>query len=380
MALMNATMNGVTANFLFIAELNGYKAGPSMEDKAEYGMNCWLESKFLQLDLSIEKDRKDMYENIWLERIYGDLDKAFSLDGIDGDIKKAMYNAGVDVTLELDETHQWTVPIEIDCAASMLQVMGMLLNDYDLANATNMVEGELTDPWSIEGLTRNMVKKAATPMLYGSSKQAHELWQDEDDMPYTLEDVNTYNKALSTGYLAKANAFKNFLINNAKPTETMVVQLWNDTFEIKCNRFKHVGEVTKAYDIFDTKDNVIKRVFHTTTKAVPDLDQFRRYFPTLCVHGIDSQIMNLLAEYCMDEFGWAIDIHDAIIINPEVAHLVRAKYSEIMGTIRDNRKEILGNFFKSIGISATAQQQWEELQAMVVPLPDDFVCGPMAMK
>jgi hypothetical protein len=82
----------------------------------------------------------------------------------------------------------------------------------------------------------------------------------------------------------------------------------------------------------------------------------------------------------MDEFGWAIDIHDAIIVDPEVAHLVRAKYSEIIGVIHKNRKEILANYFKSIGITATAQKQWEDLQAMVVPLPDDFVCGPMAMK
>jgi hypothetical protein len=257
--------------------------------------------------------------------------------------------------------------------------MAMLLNDEDLANATNMIEGQLTDPWSVPGLTRDMVKKAATPMLYGSSKQAHELWQDKD-IKYTLEHVRIYNEALSSGYLAKANMFKNFLINNVKPKESMVVTLWNDTFEIRCNRFKHVGEVTKAYDIFDTKDEVIKRVFHTTTKAVPDLDQFRRYFPTLCIHGIDSQIMNLLSEFVMDNFGWAVDIHDAIIINPEVAHLVRAKYGEIMESIRANRKEILSNFFQSIGITATAQKQWEELQAMIVPLPDDFKCGPMAMK
>jgi hypothetical protein len=117
MALMNATMNGVNANFLFIAELNGYKSGPSMEDKTAYGMQCWLESKYLNLDLDVEEERKSMYENIWLERIYSDLDKAFSLDSIDGEIKKAMYNAGLEVTLELDETHQWIVPIELDAGA-----------------------------------------------------------------------------------------------------------------------------------------------------------------------------------------------------------------------------------------------------------------------
>ena len=377
---MKATLKGVEAIALFVAELNGYKAGPSMEDKYHYGIKCWMSNKLHALNLTIEKERKDLYENIWLERMYKDLDNAFSLVGIDGDIQKAMYLAGMDVELELDENYSWTVPVELDCAASMLQIMGVLLNDYDLCNATNMIEGELTDPWSVVGLTRKMVKIAATPMLYGSSKQCHELWQADEEISYDLDDVKTYNEALSTGYLAKANAFKNFLINNAQPTEVMQIHLWEDKFEVHCNRYKQVGETTKAFDIFDTNSQAIKRIFHTTTKGVADLDQFRRYFPTLCVHGIDSQIMNSLAEYCMDEFGWAIDIHDAIIVDPEVAHLVRAKYSEIIGVIHKNRKEILANYFKSIGIRGTAQKQWEDLQAMVVPLPDDFVCGPMAMK
>ena len=48
---------------------------------------------------------------------------------------------------------------------AMLQYAAMLLNDRKLAEMTNMIKGELTDPWHIEGLFRTKVKKAATPML-----------------------------------------------------------------------------------------------------------------------------------------------------------------------------------------------------------------------
>jgi hypothetical protein len=89
--------------------------------------------------------------------------------------------------------------------------------------------------------------------------------------------------------------------------------------------------------------------------------------------------MNKLVGWAMDEFGWAIDIHDALICNAEIAHLVRAKYAELMEELFINRKEILGNYFRSIGISATAQKQWEDLQKKVVPM-ESFTCGPMALK
>jgi hypothetical protein len=114
---MKATLKGVESIALFVAELNGYKAGPSMEDKYHYGIKCWMTNKLHDLDLATEKDRKDMYENIWLERLYKDLDNAFNLTGIDGDIQKAMYTSGMDVELELDDSYSWTTPVELDAGA-----------------------------------------------------------------------------------------------------------------------------------------------------------------------------------------------------------------------------------------------------------------------
>lgn len=375
-----ATLAGANAVFLFVAELNGYKSGQSMEDKIQFGINCWLTTRMLDLDLSNESDRADLYENIWLGRLYGDLDNAFGMNTIEGDIIKAMYVAdpSYQVNLQLNSAYKWTVPIELDAGASMLQVEAMLLGDAQLANATNMIEGVLTDPWSIKGLTRNHVKKACTPMLYGSSKACYELWE-QNGLKFTLDDVKTYSESLNSGYLAVANLFKEFLINNCNPKPTMDVTIWKETFRIECNRFRNVGEATVGYDIYDTDSDSIKRIYHTTTTKVPDLEQFRRYFVTLLVHNIDSQVANAIAEAVYDQYGWVIDIHDAFLINPDAAEFVRTKYAELMEEIFANRKSILANYFASIGINATAQKQWSQLQSKIVPM-DTFKCGPMALK
>lgn len=158
----------------------------------------------------------------------------------------------------------------------------MLLNDRKLAEMTNMIEGEITDPWHIEGISRAKVKKAATPMLYGSTKSAPDLWK-QNGMEYTLDEVKAYNSALSTGGLGLAGHFKEFILNNCKPSPAMKVQVWNDKFDIECNRYKLIGEKTHLYQVYDTDTNSVKKVYHTTTKKVPDLEQFRRYFQTLLV-------------------------------------------------------------------------------------------------
>ncbi len=78
--------------------------------------------------------------------------------------------------------------------------------------------------------------------------------------------------------------------------------------------------------------------------------------------------------------GFVIDIHDAFLVNPEDAHTVRSEYCRLMEEIRDNRKEILSNYFQSIGVNATAKEQWEALMAKTTPLPEDFKCFDMALK
>lgn len=373
-----ATHKGATAIFLFIAELQGFKKGKVAEKEA-HGIQCYLGHVLHELDIADEEDRKDIHENIWLERLYDDLDlyyqlvnkpvsKAIALG--DGKIAKLLSDPATD--------HYWTVPIECDAGGSIFQWIGLLLNEQRLLTMTNVIGTELSDPWEFEGIPRTQFKKAATPMLYGSSKACHELWQDKG-YKYTIEQVQAFNKELATGALGVANQFKEFIINNVKPTEKMIIKIHEEEFEIECNRFRNTGEETTQYDIYDTKDTAVKRITHTSTKKVPDLEQFRRYFVTLLIHGIDGQTADTVIGKVMDKYGWGIDIHDAWIVNPEAAEDTRLWYGQELTKVYNNRQQILADYFTSIGIGAEAQAQWSALKAMVQPV-EEFLVQAMALK
>lgn len=92
-----ATSQGATAIYLFIAELLGFKDG-SVLDKELFGLNCYNEYKLHELDLNDEDDRSELYENIWLERLYDDLE-AYHL------------------ALQNGTTHKWSTPLELDASA-----------------------------------------------------------------------------------------------------------------------------------------------------------------------------------------------------------------------------------------------------------------------
>lgn len=274
---MQATTNGANAIYLFIAELNGYKVGTA-EEKLEYGKACYVHTKLHNPDITTEAGRKDFHEGIWLQRLYKDLDNFYG-------ITSTMFLSTRRTDAILAGTHtnyKWTVPIELDAGASMLQVIGALLGSTELLTMTNVIGTTLSDPWSCEGIPRTMFKHASTPMLYGSSKACHELWQDNGHK-YTMEQVHIYNKALQAGGLAQANAFKEFIINYCKPSPTMLVDIDGCKFTIECNRYKNIGDITTKYDIYDSVDETINEVYHTHTHKEPDLDQFRRYFVTLLI-------------------------------------------------------------------------------------------------
>lgn len=81
----------------------------------------------------------------------------------------------------------------------------------------------------------------------------------------------------------------------------------------------------------------------------------------------------------MQKYGWGKDIHDAFIINPEAAKNVREWYAEELIKIFNNRKAILTNYFQSIGISKSAQGQWEKVMSMVHPV-ETLQVNLMALK
>lgn len=362
-----ATEQGLYAVHLFIAELHGFKDG-SPDDKANFGKLCYENRKLLNLNLDCESDRDDLYENIWLERLYDEIDQYSD--------NKIM--CAIDPSIE---PFAWSVPIELDASASVLGFMGALLGDKRLLTMTNCIldNDKLSDPWHINGLSRNQVKAVAMRRVYGSTMTIQQIGKDQG-ISYTLEEEHILAEELRNGALGLANDFKDFIITNVKPTESMRVRIWDDEFDISCNRFRRVGETTCKYDIFDTQTNRIRRISHTKTKAVADLERFRRYFVTLLIHNLDSQVASRVAYKVMEKYGWCIDIHDAFIVSPEAAMDVRNWYAEEVTAIYNNRNQILQDYFQSIGVGAEALTEWKALQSKVVPVQEPFVCSPMVLK
>lgn len=347
-----ATEAGVEAIYLFIAELNGYREGPNMEHKVAYGKSCYEKRKLHVLDLSKEDDRSELHENIWLERLYDELDNF------------ANYKTLVALCKEFGETlptpYKWSTPIELDAASSMLQFEGCLLNEDRLLRRTNVIGTELTDPWHIEGGVRKASKSVYTPYFYGSMQSPADLLKDAGFKP-TKDLLTPIITEMKQGAFGIAVDFKDFIIKHVKPEVNMRVKIWNDEFDIECNRWKNIGDETFVYNIYDSESDSIKCVTHTHTHKEPDLDAFCTYFVTLLVHNLDSQVADIVAGYIYDKYKFCLDIHDAYVVCPEAALDTRKKYAECLTDIRTNRKTILSEYFKSINIGPEASHAWDVL-------------------
>jgi hypothetical protein len=87
-----------------------------------------------------------------------------------------------------------------------------------------------------------------------------------------------------------------------------------------------------------------------------------------------------VANKCFDKYNWIIDIHDAFIVCPEAADDVRTWYIEFMSMVHSRREEILANFFKSIGIGAESQAEWDRVKSLIQPMQGEFKPNKMALK
>ena len=365
---IEATDTGLNSVYLFIAELVGSPIGLTPEQKADFGKQAYEKRTLPILDLDSESDCGDLHELIWLERLYDQIDEYQ-----DNKIMRA-----IDPSVK---PFAWSVPIELDASASVLNYMGALLGDKRLLTMTNSIldDGKLSDPWHIDGLARKQVKTVAMRRVYGSTMTIQQIGKDQN-VKYSVQDEHILAEELRNGALGLANDLKDFIITYVKPSEAMDVHIGDDNFTIFCNRFKRIGETTCKYDIYDTQTKRIRRIHHTKTKTVADLDQFRRYFVTLLIHNLDGQVASHVAGKVMEKYDWCIDIHDAFIVSPEAAVDVRKWYSEAINNIYNNRKSILQNYFRSIGIGAEAMQAWRELQSKVVSVDEPFQCSPMVLK
>ena len=335
--------------YRFIAELNGYKSG-TVSGKTQFGKECYANRTLPELS------DDSTHEIIWLERLY-DITMRFHMHLAEGGEPRAFH---------------WDVPIELDASASMLGYAGVLLADRRLLEMVNLLgdADALVDPWEIEGLSRAKVKAAATPKLYGSSKSAAELWTKKK-LSYTLDELQLINKELSDGALGLANKLKDFLISQCQPKAVMNIKIGDDEFTIRCNRYRNKGEATKSYDLYDSSTKTIRTIRHTSTVRVPDLEQFRRFFPTGLIHNLDSQVADHVTLKTIEKYGFCISIHDAFLVSPWAAEDVRKWYAEEMFKIYENREGILRGYFTSIGIPL-GTAEWNKVLSKVVPITEEI--------
>jgi hypothetical protein len=395
--------------YLFIAELIGSKQ-LTMAMKAIEGKRCYKARKLHDLDLvthqfkdeeamKIEKeradnDRKELHENIWLERLYDELDRY-------NDYKESFYNSQFKYRILMQKLSRarvqksidsinaqikefmdanpvtgfnWTVPIELDATASMLQIQGALLNHATFLEKTNCSGKILQDIWTVNGVPRKQFKDAATPMLYGSSQTVKALWANKKHK-FTREQLEIASRELNKGVFQVAKLFKDFIIKNVQPKEVMKVKIWGEEFTIKCNRYKHKGDYKVRYNIFDSASNKVKTIWHMHTVNVPDLQQFKRFFVTLICHNLDSRVMNHICKF----IDWILPIHDAAVVSPIDASQVRALYCSQIDAIHKDRVTILSEYFESIGIDSSSAMDWKKVKEAIVPAIG-FKCQPMAMK
>ncbi len=110
-----ATQKGLESKLMFVAQLLGFKNG-SKQDKIDQGWNQYLTETFHECDYS-DETAEEVFENIWLTRLYQDLDNAFG-NSFKLKIYKQRAKAGETLPINLPIVeYKWSVPIEIDMSA-----------------------------------------------------------------------------------------------------------------------------------------------------------------------------------------------------------------------------------------------------------------------
>ena len=98
------------------------------------------------------------------------------------------------------------------------------------------------------------------------------------------------------------------------------------------------------------------------------------------MHSLDSRACDYVSGRTYEKYGFVIDVHDAYIVSPVAADDVRSWYCEYMDLIHVNRQSILIEYFRSIGITASAIQAWNDVMDKVEPIEDGYKCSPYALK
>jgi len=105
-----ATATGLNNKYMFIAQLLGFKGG-TKQDKINMGKLAYMSNQLHTAEYT-EDTAEEWFENIWLERLYADIDSAYGNRPILGIVKRKASIKTLD-TLQL-VAYKWQVPIEID--------------------------------------------------------------------------------------------------------------------------------------------------------------------------------------------------------------------------------------------------------------------------
>ena len=385
-----ATTKGLANKYLFIAELMGFKSG-TVDAKREFGRKCYYTTAF-----HTNPDEGEVIENIWLERTYLDIDNAFGNMFTLNILKRRAVEGVLNFTDPAIVTYKWTTPIEIDASASVLGFLGLLLNHRPFMERCNILPGTLSDAWGHDVITNRKQFKTSMRPLYGSQLSAQAMWDDMNRgknptdtgyLHYTTEEVHAFQNELDNGEFKVAVAFKDFLINNAQMQPEMDLVVNSQIAHTYCNKFHNVGESTTVYDLFDSATQRIRRIHNTQTKRIPDLHSFRRFGPTGLIHSLDAQVMDNTVNHVIDRYGFAIDIHDAIICCCESADYARDVYANgttpdepSLKQIHTNRKSILQDYIRSLNIPASAITEFQAVMVQVEPLNEKLIVNPLVLK
>lgn len=360
--------------YLFIAELIGTNA-KSWGAKTLAGKIAYENHSLHVLDLQehitddmtakqIKKeckradlDRKDLHENIWLERIYAKLDRLFNQGYI-----------------------SWDIPLEKDATMSLAQIIGVLTNDARLLDRTNVVYPyALKDAWTVEGVPRLHTKTVGTPKFYGSGQTAKKLLASKN-LTLTKKQMSKLAKEFTTGGFATITDLKDFFIKYSNvATPTIETTTWNETYTITVNKYKCVGANIAAYTAYDTASSTDKTFMIHNPIRIPDYERFKLFYPTGLIHNLDSKIMDNTMNSIIDNGEWAIAIHDAGLVMPGTS--MGKYYVDNLEQLRLDRHIVIDNYRKSIGATGRAADiAFAKLMNKVVQLPASTSFSPSALK
>ena len=343
--------------YSFIAELLGLKR-QTYASKILAGMLAYKRKDLPQLDLTVESDRKELHELIWLERIYEKLD-------------------------ELNETGYvyWNIPIEIDATMSLAQILACITNDKRLMEKTNIIGKEdLQDAWHIDGV-RRLSAKTQVATFYGSSASVASLLRS-NKIDVDKDEVRAIRKEFNRGAFSVIKAFKDAVIKESDViTPTYRVKAWNEEYTVEVNKFKAVGSETKMYMIWNPAKKRTKTFFMHNPIRVPDYKAFKTYFATGLVHNLDSKVADNTCISIQAQNKEVIAIHDAFLVLPSTALVARKAYAQQLNELHANRVEVLNSYRISIGaVGPKADKAFNKMEALVEPFIGELKAEISALK